>query len=188
MDYIILSRNSIFEITKVTQLLDKTFKVKALGNLKLFLGLEIARTKDDIHVSQHKYALDVISDAGLLVVKPCSTLIIKGMKNIFNEGNPLEDITSYQRLIERLIYLTNKRPDISYVMQFFSQFMHAPTLEHHIATHRVLRYIKGAPEQGLFFPSHSNLQLKGFCDSEWATCPSTRRSTTGFCVFLDSSF
>ena len=123
----------------------------------------------------------------LLAAKPCSTPMIKNMKNMFNEGSPLKDITSYQRLVGRLIYLTNTRPDITYVVQFLSQFMHAPILEHHIATHRVLRYIKGAPRQGLFFPSHSNLQLKSFCDSNWETCLQTRRSTTWFCVFLSSS-
>jgi len=187
VDDIILAGNSISEITDVTQLLDKTLKVKDLGDLKFYLGLEVATTKDGIHISQRKYALDIISDAALLARKPCSTLMVKNIKNMFNEGSPLEDITSYQRLVGRLIYLTNTRPDISYVVQFLSQFMHAPTLEHHTAAHRVLRYIKGTPGQGLFFPSHSNLQLKGFCDSDWATCPQTRRSTTGFCVFLGSS-
>jgi hypothetical protein len=52
---------------------------------------------------------------------------------------------------------------------------------------RVLRYLKSSPRQGLFFPSQNNLSLQAFSDSDWAGCPISRRSTTGYCVFLGSS-
>jgi len=113
--------------------------------------------------------------------------MMKDTKNMFQEGLPIKDVTTYQRLIGRLLYLTNTRPDISYCVQFLSQFVRAPTSEHHSVAHRVLRYIKGTSGQELFFSASSDLQLKGYCDSDWASCPQTRRSTTGFCVFLGSS-
>ncbi|XP_031104380.1 uncharacterized protein LOC116007854 [Ipomoea triloba] len=52
------------------------------------------------------------------------------------------------------------------------------------AAHRVLRYIKKAPGQGLFYPKNNGNQLNVFSDSDWASCTETRRSITGFCVFL----
>ena len=104
---------------------------------------------------------------------------------MFQEGIPVKDVTAYQRLIGRLIYLTNTRPDISYCVQFLSQFLRAPTSKHHNVAHWLLRYIKGTPGQGLFFPADSDLQLKGFCDLDWASFPQTRRSF--FFVFLGSS-
>jgi len=95
----------------------------------------------------------------------------------------LEDIFMYRQLIGQLIYLTNTRPNICFVVNHLSQFLSAPIMAHYQATLRVLCYLKVNPGRGLFFPSDSPLQLKGFCDSDWALCPETRRSITGFCIF-----
>jgi hypothetical protein len=65
--------------------------------------------------------------------------------------------------------------------------MNTPTTLHHESAIRVLKYIKSSPALGLFFPSNSHLQLKGFCDSDWATCPDSRKSISGFCIFLGES-
>ena len=62
--------------------------------------------------------------------------------------------------------------------------MQAPTIYHHQATQHILRYIKVDPGRGLFFPRETGQQIKGFNDSDWATCPKTKRSITGYCVFL----
>ncbi|BBG97514.1 wall-associated kinase 2 [Prunus dulcis] len=59
---------------------------------------------------------------------------------------------------------------------------------HHFETvRRLLHYLKGAPGQGLLFPSHGPLHLIAYCDADWARCPFTRRSVTGYCIFLGKS-
>ncbi|XP_041024047.1 uncharacterized mitochondrial protein AtMg00240-like [Juglans microcarpa x Juglans regia] len=104
-----------------------------------------------------------------------------------DDGFPLADPSVYRRLIGRLLYLTITRPDLSYPVQTLSQFMEKPTTSHLAAAHKVLKYIKSAPGQGLPLSASSDLQLIAYCDFDWASCPNTRRSVTGYCVLLGHS-
>ncbi|KAE9589023.1 putative RNA-directed DNA polymerase [Lupinus albus] len=104
-----------------------------------------------------------------------------------DDNEPYKDLFAYRRLIGRLIYLTNIRPHITFCVNQLAQFMAAPTTLHHLAALKVLRYLKGAPTLGLFFSNRSMVQLKTYSDSDWAACPDTRRSVTGYCIYLGSS-
>lgn len=104
-----------------------------------------------------------------------------------DDGSLLANPTSYRRLIGRLLYLTITIPDITYSVQVLSQFMSTPRQPHLDAATRILWYLKNAPGQGLFYPAACDLQLKAFCDSDWAGCIDSRKSTTGFCIFLGDS-
>jgi len=77
--------------------------------------------------------------------------------------------------------------DISFATQQLSQFMSKPTHSHLAAAMRVLKYLKGHPRQGLFFPCYSQIQLTSFSDADWGTCIDLRRSITGYCFFIGSS-
>lgn len=109
------------------------------------------------------------------------------LKLTLEKGDPLPDPSLYQRPIGKLIYLTITRPDIGFPVQLLSQFMHQPTTIHFQAAKRILRYLKGTISQGILLASSSSAQLTAYCDSDWASCPITRRSTTGYCIFLGSS-
>ena len=104
-----------------------------------------------------------------------------------DDGDLIEDPTSYRRLIGKLLYLTITSPDLSYYVNCLSQFLAAPRKPHLQAVFRILQYIKRTPSQVLFFSSNSKVQLKAFADSDWASCLDTRRSIYGFCVFLGTS-
>lgn len=99
----------------------------------------------------------------------------------------LKNPGAYRRLIGRLIYLTVTKPDICFVVQTMSQFIHDPNKSHMEATVRVLRYLKATTGPGIIVASQSDLLLTTYCDSVWGTCPMTRRSVTGYCIKLENS-
>ena len=102
-------------------------------------------------------------------------------------GVPLEDVSLYQQLVGSLIYLTVIRPNIAYVVHIVSKFMAAPRTIHFIVVLRILRYVKGTLGHGLQFSSQSSLVLSGYSDANWAGDPTDRRSTTGYCFYLNDS-
>jgi hypothetical protein len=187
VDDIILSGTSLTEIDRIKCILDDHFRIKDLGIVKYFLGLEVAHSKEGISVSQRKYCLDLLNDSGLLGSKPASTPLDPSVKLHHDDGKPFEDIGQYRRLIGKLLYLTNTRPDIAYATQQLSQFLHKPTMTHYKAACRVIRYLKHNPGRGLIFHRNSDMQLLGYSDADWAGCIDTRRSTSGYCFFLGSS-
>lgn len=72
-------------------------------------------------------------------------------------------------------------------MNYVSQFMHAPTVDHFKLVRRILRYLKGTISLGLHLKSNTPLTLSAFYDADWAGCPTTRRSTTGYYTFLGTN-
>ncbi|KAL6348342.1 hypothetical protein AAG906_005643 [Vitis piasezkii] len=187
VDDILLTGNDLHEIKMLKTHLLKRFFIKDLGELKYFLGIEFSRSKKGIFMSQRKYALDILQDTGLTGVKPEKFPMEQNLKLTDEDGELLHDPSRYRRLVGRLIYLTVTRPDIVYSVRTLSQFMNTPRKPHWEAALRVLRYIKGSPGQGLFLPSENNLTLSAFCDSDWGGCRMSRRSVSGYCVFLGSS-
>ena len=109
------------------------------------------------------------------------------LKLSLSDGEPLEDITKYRRLIGRLSYLTLSRPDIAFTVNKLSQFVSKPHTSHLNAVHHLLKYLKTAPGQGLFFPAKTSLTLTAYADADWGNCIDTRKSTSGYCVFLGDS-
>ncbi|XP_034217357.1 uncharacterized mitochondrial protein AtMg00810-like [Prunus dulcis] len=187
VDDIVITENDPKAIQSLKDFLHARFRIKDLGNLKIFLGIEVARSKKGIFISQRKYALDILDDAGLLGARPYSFPMEQTLRLNPTDGKPLQDPTRYRRLVGRLIYLTVTRPDLSFTVHVLSRFMHEPHQPHLDAALRVLRYLKGYPGQGILFPTTNNLKLKAFCDSDWASCPTNRRSVTGYCTFLGDS-
>ena len=123
----------------------------------------------------------------MLGAKPANTLMAQKNDKLFYQNLPVHNITLYRRIIGRLLYLVNITPVISFSVQFLIYFVQAPSKLHHQVIQRILRYIKSSLAQGIFFPKSTNIQLKAFSDSNWASCITTRHSTTSFCIFLGDS-
>lgn len=182
VDDIVITGNDYDQIDHLKGLLAKEFEVKDLGQLKYFLGMEVARTKDGIYVSQRKYTLDLLQETGMLGCKAANTPIeqIKGRE----DESPPADKDRYQSLVGKLIYLSHTRPDIGFAVSLASRYMSNPTESNMKMANRILQYLKGTPGRGLHFKRNSNRDIEVYTDSDWAGCSTDRKSTTGYCSFV----
>ncbi|GJS53773.1 ribonuclease H-like domain-containing protein [Tanacetum coccineum] len=142
VDEIIITRNNLPEINKFKHFLKTKFMIKDLGKLKYFLGIEVLEIPNGICLSQRKYCLELIDEFGLHASKPS---YIPMQPNVSLSSEPkdndplLENVTNYQKLIGKLIYLTSTRPDIAYTVSCLSQFTHSPLKSHLKTALKVIR-------------------------------------------------
>ena len=144
VDDIIISGDDEMEIKCLKGNLSREFEVKDLGQLKYFLGIEIARNPKGIVLSQRKYVLDLLSETGMLGCRTVSTPMDLNHKLCAKSGHPVNK-ERYQRLVGRLIYLCHTRPDISYAVSVVSRYMHDLWSGHLDVVYRILRYLKSSP-------------------------------------------
>ncbi|GKD64276.1 ribonuclease H-like domain-containing protein, partial [Tanacetum coccineum] len=115
-------------------------------------GIEVVDTDKGICLNQRKYVLDLLSEYRMLACKPAKTPLMSKLviSNEASDQDPLlENITDYQKLMGKLIYLTNIRPDISYDVHCLNQFMHSPLTSHLKIAFKTLRYLKSCPGLGI---------------------------------------
>ncbi|XP_050124577.1 uncharacterized mitochondrial protein AtMg00810-like [Malus sylvestris] len=170
------------EMMKLEQSLAAEFEIKNLGDLKYFLGVEVARSSRGIFLSQRKYVLDLLKETCMLGCKHVDTPITeKHYLEIYPDQEQV-DKGRYQRLVERLIYLSHTHPEITYAVSVVS--MHLPSVDHMVAVMRILAYLKYAPGKGILYEHHGHMRIEGFTDADWAGDVTNRRSTTGYFTFV----
>ncbi|KAM2576048.1 hypothetical protein TB2_007796 [Malus domestica] len=142
VDDLIITGDSAVEIEALKLSIHQTFVIKDLRKLKYFLGIEMATSSKRLFLHQRKYVLDLLQEAKILDCKPAITPVDCKLKlNI--DGEAMHDVSYYQGLVGKLIYLTITRSDITYAMSLASQFMHSPTVDHLSIVKKILRYLKG---------------------------------------------
>jgi hypothetical protein len=184
VDDIILTASSAALRQSIISKLGSEFAMKDLGPLSYFLGISVTRHSGGLFLSQKKYAKEIIERAGMSSSNPSPTPVDTKAKLSISSGNPYHDPTEYRSLAGALQYLTFTRLDISYVVQQICLFMHDPRTQHMSALKRIIRYIKGTVDFGLHLYHSSIHKLISYTDADWGGCPDTRRSTSGYCVYL----
>nr|XP_016452231.1 PREDICTED: uncharacterized mitochondrial protein AtMg00810-like [Nicotiana tabacum] len=174
-------------IGQLKAFLHEQFKIKDLGQLHYFLGLEVMYKDDGAIISQRKFVLDLLKEYNFLDHSSCSSPLDPTIKLKARECTILQDPTYYRKLVGKLNFLTNTRLDIAYSVQHLSQFMKEPKETHLKVAFHLLRYLKSDPTLGIFMSKDTDHIVRAYCDSDWAACPDSKRSITGYLVLLGNS-
>ncbi|KAK4352609.1 hypothetical protein RND71_028127 [Anisodus tanguticus] len=184
VDDIILTASSDALRQSIMTMLSSEFAMKDLGPLSYFLGIAVKHHSGGLFLSQRKYDAEIIERAGMSSCKSTSTPVDANPKLSAATGAPYEDPTRYRSLAGPLQYLTFTRPVITYAVQQVCLFMYDPRVEHVNAIKCIIRYIQGILDYGLHLYPSSTSTLVSYTDADWGGCPDTRRSTSGYCMFL----
>jgi len=184
VDDIVRMASSMDFLRHIISALQQEFSMKDLGELHHFLGMHVQRHRGGFVLSQRQYMLDILYRAGMVDCKPFSTPVDTNPKVSADTGAPLQDTFDFRSLPSALQYLTFTRPDIAYAVQQICLHIHDPREPHLASLKRILRYISGTLHLGL--EQHPSLveDLITYSDADWAGCPDTRKSTSGYAVFL----
>ncbi|GKA73065.1 ribonuclease H-like domain-containing protein [Tanacetum coccineum] len=155
---IILTASSSAFLQQIIASLHSEFAMTDLGSLNYFLGISAQRSASGLFLSQSKFAEEILELAHMQNCNPCWTPV---------------DIES--------------KLDLSYVVQHVCLYMHDPRDPHFTALKRILRYVRGTLDYGMQLHVSSTTQLSAYTDADWAGSPVTRRSTSGYCVFLSDN-
>ncbi|GKC82408.1 ribonuclease H-like domain-containing protein [Tanacetum coccineum] len=186
VDDIVLTASSDRLLQQIIASLHREFSMTDLGALNYFLGISVTRDSSGMFLSQRKYAMEILERAHMVGCNSSRTPVDTESK-LGDGGTPVVDPTLYRSLAGSLQYLTFTRPDITYAVQQVCLYMHDPREPHFSALKRILRYVQGTLDYGLQLFSSTTDSLIAYSDADWAGCPTTRRSTSGYCVFLGNN-
>nr|XP_027192901.1 uncharacterized protein LOC113787787 [Cicer arietinum] len=149
--------------------------------MKHFLGIEVKQWTGGIFIGQRRYAGEVLARFGMEDSNAVKNPIVPSTKLHKDEGGVRVDDTLFKQVVGSLMYLTVTRPDLMFCVSLISRFRASPTMTHWLAAKRILRYVKGTINLGIFYrKGESNLKLVAFTDSDYAGDLDDRRSTSGF--------
>jgi len=163
------------------------FEMSMMGELNFFLGLQIKQTKNGIFVNQSKYCKELIHrfwmENAKHMVTPMSTACY------LNKDETIQsiDIKQYQGMIGSLLYIFVSRVDIMFSMCMCARFQSNPKRSHLSGVKRIIRYLLGTMNIGLWYPKNSTCNLIGYSDSDFAGSKTDRKSINGTCNFIGSA-
>ena len=186
VDDLLITGSSKELIGKFKEEMKCVFQMTDLGRMTFFLGMQVHQKQNEIFLSQHKYAKEVLKKFNMEKCKPTAIPMNQKEKFCREDGAEKVDERLYKRLICGLMYLIATRPDIMHAMSLLSSYMHCASEIHFQAAKRIFRYVKGIIDYGIRFSQVKNFSLHGYSDSDWAGCVDDMRSTSGYCFSFGS--
>ena len=185
VDDLVITGTKDAEVAAFKEEMKATFQMSDLGPLSFYLGIEVHQDNSGITLRQTAYAKRVVELAGLTDCNPALTPMEERLKLSRDSTAEEVDATQYRRLVGSLRYLTHTRPDLAFSVGYVSRFMQRPTTEHQQAVKRIIRYVAGTLDHGLYYPRcPGKAHFVGYSDSDHAGDIDTSKSTSGILFFL----
>ena len=188
VDDMILACESGDYLKKLKQRLGEKFKMKDLGPIKQFLGINIIQEKSSTFINQSTFTKALLKKFQFENCKPIATPVDVSQKLVNSEeDSELFDPETYQSAVGALLYLsTRTRPDISYAVSNISKFSSKPSKQHWQAVKRIFRYLNGTIDYGILYEKEKISECFGYSDADWAGDQTDRKSTSGHCFTIGS--
>uniref|UniRef100_A0A803LEC5 Uncharacterized protein n=1 Tax=Chenopodium quinoa TaxID=63459 RepID=A0A803LEC5_CHEQI len=170
------SQQSRYPVEKIS---NENLSSMAIAFSASLYSSDIPKTVEDA-LGNKKWKQAMEEKTGMLDCKPAETPIATNHGLQILEGAKLAEREQYQKIVGKLIYLAQTRPDIAYAVGVVSRFMHLPQIQHMIAVMRILRYLKGTSCTGIYFAQNGHLDLIAYTDADWAGDRDDRKSTSGY--------
>ena len=169
VDYLLITGSSKKDIASLKDPMNHAFSMTDLGLLSQFLGLEIAQSQHGIKVHHSKYASNFLTNFSMKYCKTSKTPFLSRVKLEEAGSSPMVNNTLYRQLIGCLLYLKHNQTGLSYAVSVASRYMDQPHEIHWRAAKRILNFVQGTRNHGIFYKEKSGLELIGFTDSDWAS-------------------
>lgn len=189
VDDVIIAASDENALKVVKEMLKEKFKMKDLGQLKHFLGIDFNQCDGCVTMTQKRYVGKLLERFNMQNCKPRATPCEQKL-NYSHGAEKMTDARKYREVVGSLLYLTTcTRPDLSYTVSKLSQYFSEPTEEQWATVKHVLRYLKGSSDKELCYRKSDDMELwiQAYSDADWAADQTDRRSTTGYCVSLSES-
>jgi hypothetical protein len=162
------------------------FKMSDLSVLHYYLGIKVKQSASDISLSQGAYVMKILERSDMIGCNPCHVPMEAHLKLSKQSTQSLVDATTYQSIVGSLRYLVNTRPDLIFAIDYVSHFLEEPREDHFAVVKKILRYVAGTCNWGLWFSRKkgNHALLTGFSDTDFAGDVDARKSTTEVVFFL----
>jgi len=167
--------------------MQKEFEMSTTGELNFFLGLQVKQMEHGIFLNQTKYCIELIKKFGMKKCKESYTPTATSTYLDLDEKGKSVDESRYKGMVGSLLYLTASRPNIMLSVCLCARYQSNPKESHLVIVKRIIKYLKGTTNVGLWYPKGTSLNLTGFSDSDFVGCKLDRKSTSGTCHILGSS-
>jgi hypothetical protein len=160
-----------------------TFDMTDLGKMRYFLRIEVIQNDQGIFMCQEKYAKEILERFSMEKSNDVCSPIVTGTKLSKNDKSDEVDPTQFKQMVGSLMYLTATRSDLMFAVNLIARFMEHPVETHLMVAKRIMRYIRGTIELGIWYKKGKQAELIAYSVSDYGGDVDDLKSTSGY-VFI----